>query len=181
MPPSLTSLFLLVVSLNSFAATPALEIPRRATKDFVGEAILKGGEKQLANLEAIRVAGHPTFERWVFDFSDASTRTVGKLAPEFRLHFQPSEVSNNLAETHTKQGKFQIVFRKVQKNFITLDMAKKIAAKSQYIDNVLLYPLLDDGDCGIELILKSGVAVQFQAHQPQSPAGKLVVDIKPLS
>lgn len=164
-----------LLMLGLFAVVPALAalqgIPRVSTRHFVREGLYEGGDAVKANLEGVRVGGHPGgIERWVVDFSDAASRTVGKAAPRFQLRFDPAEPGVR------SKPRFVLSFRSIQGVYVNADTLRTLARKSRYVDEVVLYPPVEDGDRVLELRLKQ--PVRFETHQPLEKTGRLVLDLK---
>jgi hypothetical protein len=167
-------LFLVVTLAAEGATTPPASlqgIPRVSTQHFVREGNFEGGEAVKANLEAVRFAAHPGgTERWVVDFSDPSSREVGKAAPRFRLQYAPSPGGAS------KEPRFVFNFRSIQGVHVSREQLAALSKKSRFVKEVVLYPPVEDGDTALELVLRSGV--RFETHQPLEKAGRLVLDLK---
>jgi len=168
-----------LTSINAHAGTPA--IARSSSGNFVTEGAFEGGkEGTRANLESIRVADHPKegFERWVIDFSDATTRTKGKTAPRFQVRYQKAD-RIKLAHGGSyvrKPAKFLVFFRSINKNNLTQQKVRSLVPQSLYVKDIVLYPPIEKGDMALEFVLRDDV--KFEAHQPIEREGRLVLDLK---
>lgn len=170
--------FLLVFSnAIALASVTPRAIPRRPNNQFVTEGLFQGGQPVRANIEAVRLASHKEFERWVIDFSDAPHRSLGKVAPEFMVRYIPGKEIVQAPSASYISGRFQIYFRRIDHNFINKKEIAALAAKSAFVGQAFFYPSIEDGDLALELVLKEGVFAKFDAHQPQTQVGRLVLDI----
>ncbi|MBY0371835.1 hypothetical protein K2X33_14215 [bacterium] len=175
---SFAGLFLLIC--DPLSAVPhSLAIPRLSTKDFRTEGLYEGGKRIPANIEAMRVSDHKGVERWVVDFSDALSRKLGKVAPQFQVRYQPGEkgIGATGESVFFRPAKFLLTFRGVRQNYLDAEKVKALVKKSRYVKDITLYPAIEDGDLVIELTLTDDVA--FEAHQPVQKEGHLVLDLKP--
>lgn len=175
---------LLVLFLGFSVLLPAAldprPIPRTSIKHFLNEGIFEGGSNLPANLETIRFSNHAKegFERWVFDFSDEATRTVGKTAPHFQVRYEKGSrvEGSNGADISLAPPKFIFAFQGIKRNFVKKDALKRIPAKSRFVKEIVLYPSIENNDTAIEFILKDNVL--FEPHQPKEKEGRLVLDLK---
>jgi len=158
---------LLVLPHLALASLTPQAISRLPAKKYVSEGIFQGGQPVDANVEAIRLAQHGAYERWVIDFSDVETRSVGKVAPEFVVKYQKTR----------GQPRLQILLRKIHRNYVLKSQLPKLVNQSDLVSQILFYPSIEDGDGAIELILKENVSVQFEVHQPEIKTGRLVIDL----
>lgn len=158
------------LGLTLASALFAAPIPREAPQRFVTEGFFQGGDPTPANLEAIRVARHATFERWVLDFSDINKRGVGKTAPELQVNFIP-------AKDDEDGPRLRVLLRRIHKNFVPLETRRRLAKQSGIVQDVIIYPSIEDGDSALELLFKPGLVARFKTHRPLAPSGKLVIDI----
>lgn len=167
----------LVIAQCLHAAAPAL-VTRVPSKNYRTEGLFEGGRAVPANIESIRVSGHPEFERWVVDFSDALGRTLGKVAPQFQVRYVRGEkLIGPLGENvFARPAKFILTFRQVKQNYLDVAQLKRLVKKSRYVQDITIYPPIEDGDTAIELTLKDNVA--FEAHQPVQKEGRLVLDLQ---
>ncbi len=175
-------LSLLFVSLNLLASlgpSLSLSIPRQASHHYLTDGIFEGGKSVRANLEALRFSKHKKegFERWVFDFSDATTRTVGGVAPQFQVRYLKAEKIKNAEGVPQilQPAKIIITLKGIYKNNLNKPTLQKMARKSYLVSEVISYPPIEEGDTAIEMILKDTSA--FYAHQPKQNEGRLVIDI----
>lgn len=168
-----------VLTETVFSAIPLTPIPRKPMQEFVKEGVFEGGTQTPANLEAIRIARHEAegFERWVIDFSDPEKRKTNSVAPSFQVQYRKSEVGGIVdGDEVRKPAKFLFIFRSIQKNFVKLRDIKNLEKRSKYVNAVFLYPPIEEGDVGMELVLRDDVA--FQVHQPVENPGRIVLDIR---
>ena len=175
--------FFLCIASFSLSAAAALEphsIPRASSQNFRAEGLFEGGSSSRANLESLRLASHARegFERWVIDFSDEQTRRVGLVAPRFQLRYVHGEKLRlgDGREIERRPAKFIFVFRSIDHCFLAQETAAKLARKSQFVKNIILYPPIEKGDMAMEFILKDNVL--FEPHQPVEKEGRLVLDMK---
>jgi len=176
-------MFFILTLLASFAsaAISPRPIPRTSTRLFVDRGLFEGGSPVSANIEGIRFSRNPKdkSERWVIDFSDARTRQYQQLAPEFQVRFSPMET------LRTPEGKsiwlspprLIISLNSIKGNYLNSPQLTKLLKKSKLVQNVRVYPPIEDGDRAIEFILKRNVL--FEPHQPLQKEGRLVLDLKP--
>lgn len=167
-----TFLLLILAPLAALASQPASSsmqgIPRVTTNHFVREGLYEGGEPVKATVEALRFAPHSGgIERWVVDFADANGKEIGKVAPRFRLRYEP--------EAAGKKPRFVFNFRSIQAVHMTREQLASLTRKSRFVKEVVLYPPVEEGDVSLELVLRSGV--RFETHQPLEKAGRLVLDL----
>ena len=172
--------YLALVSLDIARSAPVPHsIPRTPQQSFKSEGLFEGGENKKANLEGLRLAGHPKegFERWVIDFSDEK-KEIGKIAPKFQLRYVKAEKIPlpTGGEIIRRPARFIFVFRQVQKNSIQQKQVKKLLKHSHYVKDIVLYPPIEDGDTAIEFVLKDNVL--FEPFQPLQKEGRLVLDLK---
>jgi hypothetical protein len=171
--------FLALLGTEPLAAMTPQAISRRPAGHFVTEGLFRGGEAVRANIEAIRIADHKSYERWVIDFSDAPDRVLGKVAPEFMVRYIPGKEIVQSPSPSFLPGRFQVFFRKIDRSFPTKGELQALAKKSRLVTRAYFYPAIEDGDIALELVLKEGLMAKFEAHQPQTQAGRLVLDIVP--
>lgn len=175
-----TVLFALVLAItsSSFGAVERLVMPRAPLKKFRTEGLFEGGDQVKANLEDLRIAEHDGYERWVLDFSDATKRTLDKVAPKYQLRYVPGETVSGAdgAAILRQNAKFILSFRSIQKNFISRDKLAALVKKSRWVQEIVVYPPIEKGDTAIEFVLKENVA--FSPHQPTEREGRLVLDLK---
>lgn len=167
-----TTLLFLVLSQLSLAGSPPSSsiqgIPRVSTNHFVREGLYEGGEPVKATVEALRFAPHAGgIERWVVDFADANGKEIGRVAPRFRLRYEPADSG--------KKARFVFNFRSIQAVHMTREQLAGLTRKSRFVKEVVLYPPVEEGDVSLELVLRSGV--RFETHQPLEKAGRLVLDL----
>ena len=162
---------LAILALPVFANISPMPIPRHPSKVFVKEGLFKGGAQESANIENLRFSKHPETksERWVFDFSDRQTRTVGKLAPQF-------QISYNDGDSLVTPPKFIINFRAISQNYLDKNRLALLSKKSNLVKEIILYPPIENGDQALEIVLKA--PVKFEPHQPLQKEGRLVLDLK---
>lgn len=142
------------------------------------EGFFEGGQDVPATLAALRVARHAASERWVFDFGDPGSKTVGKSAPRFRLEYfaEDSFLDDNGKTVVRKPARFLFLFRSLKKNRLTPPELATLVGKSELVRQVVPYPPIEGGDTALELILRRNV--RFEAFQPAEREGRLVVDLK---
>lgn len=168
-----------MTDLASGAVVPPMSIPRDASKRFLSDGVFEGGRAIRANLEGLRFSKHPKegFERWVFDFSDATTRTVGSAAPQFQVRYVKA---GKLAKPEggyvtVEPARIVINLKGVSKNQLTRSLLDKLAKKSELVKEVISYPPIEEGDMAVEMILKD--SYPFFTHQPLRNEGRLVIDL----
>lgn len=169
---------LVSVSLESaLGAIHARGIPRSPTQHWESDGFFEGGKPIRANLEAMRFSDHPSYERWVVDFSNASRR-VGVDAPRFQLRYIPKQSLTTSAGENviSKPAKLVLLFRSIDNNFLDKQRISKLVEKSKRVADVVVYPPIDDGSTAIELVLKDDMA--FAPYQPVEREGRLVIDIR---
>lgn len=185
-------LFLLygLLFLGTTAAIAAIAAPHNTTRtiartsneNFLKEGFFEGGRNKRAVLESLRLADRPEagFERWVIDFSDPVTKKVGSFAPLFQLQYFPAEkfIGNDGSTQTKKAAKFLFLFRSITRNKVDEATVKKLAKKSRFVKDILLYPPIEEGDLAMEFVLKDNVL--FEPHQPVEKEGRLVLDLRPL-
>ncbi len=174
------SIFSLWTSLNLMASlAPSMSIPRDASRKYLTDGIFDGGRAIRANLEALRFSKHPKegYERWVFDFSDASTRTLGSLAPQFQVRYiKAGKIAKPEGGYQTVEpARIVITLKGISKNLLSRTQLEKIARKSNLVKEIVSYPPIEDGDIAIEIILKD--SYPFYTHQPLKNEGRLVIDL----
>lgn len=161
------------------AVVPPLSIPRDASQRYLSDGLFEGGKPVRANLEGLRFSKHQShgFERWVFDFSDATTRTLGSVAPQFQIRYVKAEKLEMPEGGYTTVQPARIVInlKGVSKNQLSKPLLEKLAKKSDLVKEVISYPPIEDGDIAIEMILKD--SYPFFTHQPIKNEGRLVVDL----
>ncbi len=159
---------------------PNTPIPRAPSKEFLAGGLFEGGKMVPSNIEALRFSAHPKegFERWVLDFSEPKSLRIGEVAPRFQLRYVKADKINEdgAQEMVLEPPRFIFMLRKIEKNFLKPEKLKRLVAKSRFVQNVVLYPPVEEGDTAIEFILKDNVL--FQAHQPAHNEGRIVLDIK---
>jgi len=171
------ALLLLCLSVPLFAAQLPNTIPRVPAKQFTNDALFEGGKEVAANLEGLRFAGHAGFERWVVDFSD-NTQKPGTIAPRFQIRYEKAETLPlpEGGDLVRKPARFIFVFRQIQKNLLSEDLVQRLARKSRFVKEILLYPPIEKGDMAMEFVLKDNV--RYSPHQPLEREGRLVLDLK---
>lgn len=170
----------LFLSVPLFASLEPKPIPRTPIKHFQNEGIFEGGSKLPANVEGIRFSSHKKegYERWVLDFSDEATRSLGKVAPQFQLRYQKAtkvEVPGG-TDISLTPPKFIFALQGVKQNYLKKETLQRIAHKSRFVKEIILFPAIENGDVAIEFVLKDNVL--FEPHQPREKEGRLVLDLK---
>ncbi len=161
--------WLCVIFSSVVLASPTKNSIPRSPLDYLSdESVFEGGKSLSANLENIRFSPHPETqsERWVLDFSDTDSKEIGKLAPRFQLRYVKSAPHN----------KFILELFSIRRNKIQISEIKKLVQKSEWIENIVIYPPIAEGEVALEFILKKPVS--FKAHQPLENEGRLVLDLK---
>lgn len=168
----------LIISGTLLSAVNISSIPRSDTSAYLRGGLFEGGADGKANLESIRYAPHPDFERWVVDFSDTQARKVGEVAPKFQLQYYEEQkgVSDKGVPVVKAPAKFVFLFQSIDKVFLVPTKLTKLVRKSRFVKDIVLYPPIENGDMAVEIILAKNVA--FKPHQPLSRAGRVVLDIK---
>lgn len=176
-------LIIFVVLTSMGSVVPSLSIPRDASHRFLSEGIFDGGKAVRANVENLRFSKHNKegFERWVFDFSDATTGTIGSVAPQFQVRYLKAE---KLAKPEgglitLAPARIVIAFKGVSKNGLNRAKLEKLTRRSSLVKEIVSYPPIEDGDIAIEMVLKD--SFPFYTHQPLTQEGRLVIDIAPNS
>ncbi|MBM4317207.1 MAG: hypothetical protein FJ116_06975 [Deltaproteobacteria bacterium] len=173
-------LFLLALVGGNLMASvaPSMTIPRDASRRYLTDGVFEGGKPIKANLEALRFFNHKQkgFERWVFDFSDATTQTVGSVAPKFQVRYQKASKVENQGQLLTLEpARIIISIKGVIKNQISRSQLEKLPQRSTLVKEVIVYPPIDEGDIAIEMLLKD--SYPFYTHQPLNNEGRLVIDL----
>ncbi|MFM8270309.1 MAG: hypothetical protein ACKN9V_08990 [Pseudomonadota bacterium] len=172
-------LTLLVSTL--MAAVPARPVPRTSSHLFVDSGTFEGGSPLAANIEAIRFSQNAKekTERWVIDFSDARTRTIQQIAPEFQIRIVPADkvTLGEGKEFELSPPRLIISLSSIKANYVTALNLNKLLKKSFLVKNIRFYPPIEDGDRAIEVTFKKSVLLE--PHQPLQKEGRLVLDLKP--
>ena len=164
----------LILSLLASSLAHALIMPspiaRRSVSQFITEGIFQGGTADHADLQAVRFGAHKQegFERWVIDFS--ADKQMGKAAPPFQVRY----LKKDRSDVH--EAKFVFLFRSIQRSFLNEIKLKKLAQKSHWVKEIIVYPQIEGGDMAMEWILAKNV--RFEAFEPIDNPGRIVVDIK---
>jgi len=79
----------------------------------------------------------------------------------------------------SKPAKFIFVFRSIQNNYLTHDKLAQLVKKSNWVQEIVVYPPIEKGDTAVEFVLKENVA--FSPYQPVEREGRLVLDLKPVA
>jgi hypothetical protein len=160
------------------SVAPSMTIPRDASHRYLTDGLFEGGKPVRANLEALRFFNHKQkgFERWVFDFSDVTTQTVGSVAPKFQVRYKKaSKVKNQRQLLTLEPARIIITLNGVVKNQISRSQLEKLAQRSSLVKEVIVYPPIEDGDIAVEMLLKD--SYPFYTHQPLNNEGRLVIDL----
>ena len=169
----------LICAYSVGAVVPSLSIPREDSRRFLTDGVFDGGKAVRANISGLRFSKHlkAGFERWVFDFSDVATQTVGSIAPQFQVRYlKASKIEQSNGKHLTLEpARIVITFKGVSRNLLTRSQLDKLAHKSQLVKEVISYPPIEDGDFAIEMVLKD--SFPFYTHQPIHNEGRLVIDI----
>jgi len=170
-------LFLLCLAAQAVASPVPHSMPRAPARSYSTDALFEGGKEVAANLEGVRLAGHPGYERWVIDFSDHA-KSVGAIAPRFQVRYEKAETLPlpEGGELLRKPARFVFIFRQIQKNLLKEDTVQNLVKKSRFVKEILLYPPIEKGDMAMEFVLKDNV--RFTPHQPTEREGRLVLDLK---
>ena len=172
-------LTLLVSTL--MAAVPARPVPRTSSKLFVDSGTFEGGSPLAANIEAIRFSRNPKdqTERWVIDFSDARSRTLQQIAPDFQVRIAPSDkvVLGEGKEFELNPPRILISLSSIKANYVDPTVLNRMLKKSHLVKNIRFYPPIEDGDRAIEITFKKSILLE--PHQPLQKEGRLVLDLKP--
>ena len=161
------------------AISPSMSIPRDASQRFLTDGIFEGGKAVRANLEDLRFSKHSQlgFERWVFDFSDATTKTKGAVAPQFQVRYRKAikveQMDGSLAIM--EPARIIIALKGVAKNNLSRSALTRLAKKSTLVKEIITYPPIEEGDLAIEMVLKD--SIPFYTHQPLVNEGRLVIDL----
>ncbi|MFM8316689.1 MAG: hypothetical protein ACKOA8_20600 [Deltaproteobacteria bacterium] len=173
-------LWITLMSVFSMGAVlPSMSIPREDSRRFLTDGVFDGGKSVRANISGLRFSKHVKagFERWVFDFSDVTTETVGSIAPQFQVRYlKASKIEQpNGKHLTLEPARIVINFKGVSRNLLTRSHLDKLARKSHLVKEVISYPPIEDGDFAIEMVLKD--SFPFYTHQPIRNEGRLVIDI----
>jgi hypothetical protein len=173
-------LALLGFTVPTFAALAPHAIPRESHHRYFTEGLFEGGSDLRANLEGLRFSSHPRegFERWVFDFSDAGRRTDVKAAPRFRLRYVPGERISlpDGRKIQSHPARFVLSLRGIDRCTLSDRMVDRLAEKSHFVERVVLYPPIEEGDRVVEFVLREDVL--FEPFQPARLEGRLVLDLR---
>ncbi|MCB0403366.1 MAG: hypothetical protein KDD51_01175 [Bdellovibrionales bacterium] len=154
-------------------------ISREVHKHFVDEGIFEGGSLAAANLANVRLGKHDGFERWVVDFEDPRTHILGQTAPRFSLRYAREQVG--MAPTGEENlllpARLLLSLRRIEATTVTQERLDKLAKKSKLVKAIVLHPPIESGDRVLEFVLNG--PARFEAHQPSSREGRLVLDLKP--
>jgi hypothetical protein len=176
------SLVLAAVFVTAFgyAALDTRPIPRTAGPNFLKEGLFEGGKDARARLQNLRYYDHSEqgFERWVFDFADSAGQQVNAVAPRFQMVYQEAEKMQlpNGKMFVKRPAKVRFIFRAISKNGLTPEKVQALADKSAIVDEIHLYPPIEQGDMALEFVLRDDAL--FQPHQPLEKEGRLVLDLK---
>lgn len=172
-------LFSLISTTLLASLSPSMSIPRDASRRFLTDGIFDGGKSVRANLEGLRFSKHPNqgFERWVFDFSDATTKTLGSVAPQFQVRYRKAikVEQNDGSLSIVDPARIIISLKGVSRNHISSAELVRLARKSNLVREIIAYPPIEDGDIAIEMILND--SFPFYPHQPMVNEGRLVIDL----
>jgi len=159
-----------VISYSVWAALPLLPIPRHLMPDYFLEGAFEGGGDVRANLETIRFAAHAglEYERWELEFSSLGTRKLAATAPRFQLRYEAAN------ETHGPR--FLVLLKGVENNYLNQTQLRAAVKNSRLLKDIVVYPQIENGDLALEISLRSAVA--FQAIQPESRPGRLLLDLR---
>lgn len=172
-------LTLLVSTL--LAAIPVRPVPRTSSKLYVDTGTFEGGSPLAANIEAVRFSRNSKdqTERWVIDFSDARTRTLQQIAPDFQIRIAPPDrvTLSEGKEVELNPTRVIISLSSIKGNYVDPTVLNKMLKKSHLMKNIRFYPPIEDGDRAIEITFKKPVLLE--PHQPLQKEGRLVLDLKP--
>ncbi|MEZ4752503.1 MAG: hypothetical protein R3B54_18290 [Bdellovibrionota bacterium] len=170
-----------VCFLPALCLSAILPIQREVQKHYVDEGIFEGGSLTAANLANIRLGihTHEGFERWVVDFEDPKTHVLGQSAPRFSLRYAREQIG--MAPTGEENlllpARLLLSLRRIEHTTVTQERLDQLAAKSGLVKTVILHPPIESGDRVVEFVLNR--PARFEAHQPKSREGRLVLDLKP--
>jgi len=172
-------LFTLFSAIVNGAVSSSMSIPRNASHRFLTDGIFDGGKTVRANLEGLRFSKHSDqgFERWVFDFSDATTKTLGSIAPQFQLRYKKAiklESDDGTLNT-VEPARIIISLKGISRNNVSRSNLVRLAKKSSLVKEIVIYPPIEDGDLAIEMLLNDSFG--FYPHQPLVNEGRLVIDL----
>jgi len=174
------SILTLLVS-TLVAAVPARPVPRTSSKLYVDSGTFEGGSPLAANIEAIRFSRNPkeNTERWVFDFSDARTRTLQQIAPDFQIRVIPADKVNLGGGKEFEVSPLRVIIslNSIKENRIDPKVLTRLLKKSHLVKNIRFYPPIEEGDRAVEILFKKSVLIE--PHQPLQKEGRLVLDLKP--
>jgi len=171
------SLILLALPAALLGGHPPSSIPRSPAQQFVTSGLFEGGSDAGANLERLRRADHPGFERWVVDFSDLA-ENMGGAAPRFQLRYEKADKIElpEGGDLIRKPARFPFLFRQIQKNRLDETKLNRLVKKSKFVKEIHLYPPIEKGDMAMEFVLSEDV--EFTPHQPLKGEGRLVLDLR---
>lgn len=179
---SLHVFFSLVLFGTSFVPVFAMPTPiaREVTRHFVNEGTFEGGTFTTANLANIRMGSHTKegYERWVVDFEDPSTKTIGQTAPRFSVRYTREQIgmAPTGEETVLAPARLLLSLRNIKESRVAASQLQRLAAKSGFVKEVILHPAIESGDRVVEWVLKGPSF--FEAHQPSRREGRLVLDLR---
>lgn len=172
---------LTLLASTLLAAIPPRPVPRTSSHLYVDSGTFEGGSPLAANIEAIRFSRNPKekTERWVIDFSDARTRTLQQIAPDFQVRVVPADKVNlgSGKDFEISPPRVIISLNSIKENFVDQGTLNKLLKKSGLVKNIRFYPPIEDGDRAIEILFKKYVLIE--PHQPLQKEGRLVLDLKP--
>src|SRR5688572_19444870 len=125
---------LLALQVTALAGHPPSSIPRTPAKQYMSDGLFEGGSDTGANLERLRRADHPGFERWVVDFSDLA-ENMGGTAPRFQLRYEKAEKIElpEGGDLIRKPARFLFLFRQIQKNRLDESKLNRLVKKSRFV------------------------------------------------
>ena len=158
------------------AATPVL-IPRSPTPLYRSDVFFEGGSGAAAKIDGLRMALHGGYERWVIDFADENGGKKLGVAPTFQVRFLPAQkIETDTGErVLSRPAKLIVSIHKVKQNSLTKERLLQLVRRSAHIQNITIYPPIEDGDTAMEFTFSSDSPVNI--HQPLEKEGRLVIDI----
>lgn len=164
---------------NTFANPQTTAVPRTAEKLQIEPVIYEGGKGVRSNIEALRYFFHQKdgFERWVFDFSAPGRAHKQEVAPLFQVEYRRANrtISATGEDVQKETPKFVFRFRAIESVFVTPAELARLAKTSPFVEEIVLFPAIEEGDLAVEFVLKHNVS--YRLHQPTEKPGRLVLDL----
>lgn len=145
------------------------EIPGVPTKFFRDEALYEGGgQKGRVILSGFRLGNHSDlgFERWVFDFSPVTRGSLSLPLIQIRL----------IPQKPDRDGRIYLILSTIDHHSIGKALLSQLVKKSKLVTDIFFYPILPDGDMGIEFVFQKKILLS--PHYSKEAFGRLILDLK---